>query len=42
MLKEAHTGFLFHSPEAIKKQFPEFQPYEEYAELLAAMKKALS
>ena len=32
MLKEADTGFFFHSPEAIKKQFPEFQPFEEYAE----------
>lgn len=41
MLKEAHTGFLFHSPESIRKQFPQFPAYEEYGELLAAMKKAM-
>lgn len=42
MLKEANTGFLFHSPEAIRQQFPEFQAFEEYPDLLAAMKKALA
>jgi phosphoserine/homoserine phosphotransferase len=41
MLKEADTGFLFHSPDAIKKQFPQFQAYEEYNDLLMAMKKAM-
>ena len=41
MLAEAHTGFLFHSPEHIRKQFPQFPAFEEYGELLAAMKKAI-
>jgi phosphoserine / homoserine phosphotransferase len=42
MLKEADIGFLFHSPDAIKKQFPQFQSFEEYKDLLAAMKKAMA
>ncbi len=41
MLMEAHVGFLFHSPEAIKKQFPQFAAFEEYGDLMAAMKKAM-
>lgn len=41
MLQEADVGFLFHSPEAIKKQFPQFQSFEEYGALLTAMKKAM-
>jgi phosphoserine/homoserine phosphotransferase len=41
MLKEADIGFLFHSPDAIKKQFPQFQAFEEYGDLLSAMKKAM-
>jgi phosphoserine/homoserine phosphotransferase len=41
MLKEADMGFLFHSPDAIKKQFPQFQAFEEYRDLLSAMKKAI-
>ena len=42
MLKEADIGFLFHSPESIKKQFPQFQAFEEYNDLLAAMKMAMA
>jgi phosphoserine / homoserine phosphotransferase len=42
MLAEAHAGFLFHSPEHIKQQFPQFPAFEEYGDLLAAMKKALA
>ena len=42
MLKEANVGFLFHAPEAIKKQFSQFAAFEEYGDLLAAMKKALA
>jgi phosphoserine / homoserine phosphotransferase len=41
MLQEADTGFLFHSPDSIQKQFPQFQALEEYSELLTAMKKAM-
>ncbi len=42
MLMEADAGFLFHSPEHIKKQFPQFPAFEEYGDLLTAMKKALA
>jgi phosphoserine / homoserine phosphotransferase len=42
MLTEADEGFLFHAPDHIKRQFPQFQAFEEYADLLAAMKKALA
>jgi phosphoserine/homoserine phosphotransferase len=42
MLAEAHVGFLFHSPDHIKKQFPQFPAFEEYGDLLYAMKKALA
>jgi len=42
MLAEAHAGFLFRSPDHIQKQFPQFPAFEEYGELLAAMKKAMA
>jgi phosphoserine/homoserine phosphotransferase len=42
MLAEAHAGFLFHAPEPIKKQFPQFPAFEEYGDLLAAMKQAMA
>jgi len=42
MLMEAHAGFLFHAPEHIKKQFAQFKAFEEYAELMTAMKNALA
>jgi phosphoserine / homoserine phosphotransferase len=38
MLAEAHTGFLFHAPEHIKKQFPQFKAVEEYSTLLELIK----
>jgi phosphoserine/homoserine phosphotransferase len=41
MLAEAHAGFLFHSPAHIKKQFPQFPPFEEYNDLLAAIKREI-
>ncbi len=41
MLAEAHHGFLFHAPEGIKKQFPQFPALEEYGELLARIKNLL-
>lgn len=34
MLAAAHHGFLFHAPEAIRKQFPQFPAIEEYSVLL--------
>jgi phosphoserine/homoserine phosphotransferase len=42
MLAEANVGFLFHAPDHIKKQFPQFKAFEEYNELLAAMKQAMA
>jgi phosphoserine/homoserine phosphotransferase len=42
MLAEADVGFLFHAPEPIKKQFPQFKAYETYADLLAAVKRAMA
>ncbi len=41
MLGEAHTGFLFHAPAAIQKQFPQFPALETYADLLKLIRKAL-
>ncbi|MBI3414027.1 MAG: bifunctional phosphoserine phosphatase/homoserine phosphotransferase ThrH [Verrucomicrobia bacterium] len=41
MLAEADVGFLFHSPVAIQKQFPQFKAVESYAELLQLIRAAL-
>ena len=42
MLGEADAGFLFHSPESIQKQFPQFPAFDEYSDLMAAIKDELS
>ena len=41
MIQASKAGFLFRSTDAIKKEYPELPEYEEYSELLAAIKKAL-
>jgi len=41
MLAEADTGFLFHAPQAIKEQFPQFRAFETYDDLLEAIRKAM-
>jgi len=41
MLAEAHTGILFHAPENIKKQFPQFPAVDRYGDLLRLIKAAL-
>lgn len=41
MLGEADTGFFFHAPESIQAQFPQYRAFDEYADLLAAMKACL-
>ena len=41
MIQASKAGFLFRSKDAIKKEYPELPAYEEYSELLAAIKKAL-
>ena len=41
MLAEANVGFLFHAPENIKKQFPQFKPLESYPDLMKAIREEL-
>jgi len=41
MLGEAHVGFLFHSPESIKKQFPQFKAVDEYQDLMGLIRAEL-
>lgn len=41
MIQASKAGFLFNSTEAIKRDYPDIPAYEEYDELLAAIKKAL-
>ena len=41
MIKASKAGFLFRSPESIRKQFPEFPAFEEFDDLLAAIKAEL-
>ena len=42
MLIEAHTGLLFHAPENVIRQFPQFPALETYADLLARIKGAMA
>ena len=41
MIEASKAGFLFKSTEAIKNDYPDIPAYEEYSELLDAIKKAL-
>src|SRR6266851_1686526 len=41
MLGEASVGFLFRAPENVKRQFPQFEAIETYADLLNRTKAAL-
>jgi len=41
MIRASKAGFLFRSTDAIKADNPDLQAFEEYDELLAAIKKAL-
>jgi phosphoserine/homoserine phosphotransferase len=41
MLKEADAGFLFHAPDNIKAQFPEFKAVDEFDDLLLLISKAI-
>ncbi len=41
MILASKAGFLFKSTEQIKKDYPELQAFEEYDELLSAIKSAL-
>lgn len=42
MIKASKTGFLFKSTDQIKSDNPEIAAYEDYGELLAAIKEVLS
>ena len=42
MLGEAHAGFLFHAPDAIKKQFAQFPAVETYPDLLHLIQQAMA
>jgi len=42
MLKEANIGLLFHAPDAVKKQFPQFKAVETYADLMRLIKGAIA
>lgn len=37
MLAEADAGFLFHAPENVRREFPQFTAHDDYDELLAAI-----
>ena len=41
MIQASKAGFLFHSTEQIQADHPEIPAYEEYDELLAAIKEAM-
>ena len=41
MIEASKAGFLFRSTEQIKKDYPQYPAFEEYNELLAAIKAAL-
>ncbi|MCI9114516.1 MAG: bifunctional phosphoserine phosphatase/homoserine phosphotransferase ThrH [Oscillibacter sp.] len=41
MIQASKAGFLFKSTEQIKKDYPELPAYEEFSDLLAAIKAAL-
>ena len=42
MLTEAHVGLLFRAPENVKRQFPQFQAVETYADLMKLIKAAMA
>ncbi len=42
MLIEAHVGFLFHAPENVKKQFPQFPALDSYGELVRHIQHAVA
>ena len=41
MLGEAHAGFLFHAPDNVKAQFPQFKAVESYSDLMTLIKVAI-
>jgi phosphoserine/homoserine phosphotransferase len=41
MLAEADAGFLFHAPDNIRAQFPQFPAFDAFSDLLAALRAAM-
>jgi len=41
MLREADAGFLFHAPQNIKQQFPQFKAVDAYPDLLKLIRQAM-
>ena len=41
MLLQADHGYLFHAPENVRREFPQFPAFDDYGDLLAAMKAKL-
>lgn len=41
MLIEADAGFLFHAPENVRQQFPQFRAVDEYDHLMTLIRQAL-
>jgi phosphoserine / homoserine phosphotransferase len=41
MLAEAEAGYLFHAPENVRREFPQFVAHDSYDDLLAAFKSHL-
>jgi phosphoserine / homoserine phosphotransferase len=42
MLSEAHKGILFHAPEVVKQQFPQFPAVETYADFMELIKREMA
>lgn len=42
MLRQADHGFLFHAPENVRTEFPQFPAFDDYGALLAAIEKRLN
>ena len=41
MLLQADHGYLFHAPDNVRREFPQFPAFDDYGALLAAMKAKL-
>jgi phosphoserine/homoserine phosphotransferase len=41
MLGQADAGFLFHAPESIRAQFPQFPAFDDYGDLMQAIRAVL-
>jgi len=42
MIRASKAGFLFRSPDSIKAENPDLPAFEEYDDLLAAVKQAMA